>query len=97
MEIPFTLWLVSSAPGMEREAVVVCRCGGLGDVACTLPMCDEVRRCHPGKLLVFITAPVWREVVAMSRCADLVYAQIVDLPVCIPTNVTGLWSGKDSL
>jgi ADP-heptose:LPS heptosyltransferase len=37
-------------------------------------MCNEVRRRHPGKLLVFITAPPWREVVVMSRCADLVYA-----------------------
>jgi ADP-heptose:LPS heptosyltransferase len=37
-------------------------------------MCDEVRRRHPGRLLVFITAPAWREVVVMSRCADLVYA-----------------------
>jgi ADP-heptose:LPS heptosyltransferase len=37
-------------------------------------MCDEVRRRHPDKLLVFITAPAWREVVVMSRCADLAYA-----------------------
>jgi ADP-heptose:LPS heptosyltransferase len=57
-----------------EKAVIVCRCGGLGDVLCTLPMCDEVRRRHPGKLLVFITASAWREVVVMSRCADLVYA-----------------------
>jgi len=53
--------------------VIICRCGGIGDVLCTLPMCEEVRRRHPGTLLVFITAPVWREVVVMSGCADLVY------------------------
>ena len=37
-------------------------------------MCDEVRRRHPGKLVVFITAPIWREVVTLSRSADVVFA-----------------------
>jgi ADP-heptose:LPS heptosyltransferase len=37
-------------------------------------MCDEVRRRHPGKLLVFVTAAVWRDVVMLSRWVDLVYA-----------------------
>ena len=54
--------------------MVICRCGGIGHVLCTLPMCDEVRRRHPKKLLVFITAPIWREVVTLSRAADVVYA-----------------------
>jgi hypothetical protein len=37
-------------------------------------MCDEVRRRHPGKLLVFVTAAAWRDVIILSRSADLVYA-----------------------
>jgi ADP-heptose:LPS heptosyltransferase len=37
-------------------------------------MCDEVRRQHPGKLLVFVTSAVWREVVILSRSAGVVYA-----------------------
>lgn len=37
-------------------------------------MCDEVRRRHPGKLIVFITAPLWQEVVRLSGLVDLVYA-----------------------
>jgi ADP-heptose:LPS heptosyltransferase len=37
-------------------------------------MCDEVRHRHPGKMLVFMTAAIWREVVVISRSADLVYA-----------------------
>jgi ADP-heptose:LPS heptosyltransferase len=37
-------------------------------------MCDEVRRRHPGKLIVFITAPLWQEVVVLSGLVDLVYA-----------------------
>jgi ADP-heptose:LPS heptosyltransferase len=68
--------------------VIVCRCGGIGDVLCTLPICDEVRRRYRGKLLIFITAPVWREVVVMSGSADLVYANKWWIyPFTFPTNV----------
>jgi len=86
--IPFTLWLVLRCARRGKRAVIVCRCGGLGDVLCTLPMCDAVRRTHPGKLLVFITAPVWKEVVVMSRCADLVYSNKWWIyPFTFPTTV----------
>jgi len=37
-------------------------------------MCNEVRRRHPGKLLVFVTSAVLRDVVMLSRSMDLVYA-----------------------
>jgi len=37
-------------------------------------MCDEVRHRHPGKLLVFVTAAIWRQAVILSRSADVVYA-----------------------
>jgi ADP-heptose:LPS heptosyltransferase len=86
--IPFTLWLVFQCAWHGRRAVVICRCGGIGDVLCTLPMCDEVRRRHPGKLLVFITAPIWREVVTLSRTADFVFANKWWIyPFAFPTNV----------
>src|SRR5262245_44792916 len=72
--IPFTLWVVLQFAWHRKRAVLLCRFGGIGDVVCTLPMCDEVRRRHPGKLLVFITSAVWRDIVRLSRSADLVYA-----------------------
>jgi ADP-heptose:LPS heptosyltransferase len=51
-------------------------------------MCDEVRRRHPGKLLVFATAAIWREVVVISRSADLVYANKWWVHPCtLPTGV----------
>jgi ADP-heptose:LPS heptosyltransferase len=51
-------------------------------------MCDEVRRRHPGKLLVFVTAAIWRQVVVMSRSADQVYAnKWWVLPFTLPTKV----------
>jgi ADP-heptose:LPS heptosyltransferase/SAM-dependent methyltransferase len=68
------VWLVAKCARHRKRAIVICRFGGIGDVVCTLPMCDEVRHRHPGKMLVFVTAAIWREVVVMSRSADLVYA-----------------------
>jgi hypothetical protein len=50
-------------------------------------MCDEVRHRHPGKMLVFVTAAIWREVVVMSRAVDLVYANKWWVHPCtLPTN-----------
>jgi ADP-heptose:LPS heptosyltransferase len=66
-------WLVFECARHRKRAVIICRMVGIGDVICTLPMCDEVRRRHPGKLLVFVTAEPWRDIVILSRSADLVY------------------------
>jgi len=89
--IPFVIWvvwLVFQCIRRRKRAVIVCRFGGIGDVLCTLPMCDEVRRRHPGKLLVFVTAAISREVVILSRAADLVYANNTWVhPLTMPTNV----------
>ncbi len=74
--IPFMVWaawLVFQCARRRKRAVIICRMVGIGDVICTLPMCDEVRRRHPGKLLVFVTAEPWRDIVILSRSADLVY------------------------
>src|SRR5204863_184235 len=65
--------LVFQCARHRKRAVIICRMVGIGDVICTLPMCDEVRRRHPGKLLVFMTAAPWRDIVILSRSADLVY------------------------
>jgi Glycosyltransferase family 9 (heptosyltransferase) len=85
---PFMVWLVFQCARHGKRAVIVCRCGGIGDVLCTLPICDEARRRHRDKLVVFITAPIWREVVILSRAADLVYANKWWIyPFTFPTNV----------
>jgi ADP-heptose:LPS heptosyltransferase len=70
----WAVWLLFQCARHRKRAVIICRFAGIGDVVCTLPMCDDVRRRHPGKLLVFITSAVCREVVILSRSADLVYA-----------------------
>ncbi len=89
--IPFIVWstwLVFQCARHRKRAVIICRFGGIGDVVCTLPMCDAVRRRHPDKLLVFVTAAVWREVVRMSRSADLVYANRSWVhPLTMPTSI----------
>ena len=84
----FIVWLVFQCARHRKSAVIICRFGGVGDVLCTLPVCREVRRRHPGKLLIFVTATIWREVVKLSRSADLVYANKWWVhPRTLPTNV----------
>jgi len=86
--IVWSVWLVFQCARHRKRAVVICRFGGVGDVLCTLPMCDEVRRRHPGNLLVFMTAAIWQEVVRMSQSADLVYANKRWVhPLTIPTTI----------
>jgi len=86
--IVWVVWLVFQCVRHRKKAVVICRFGGIGDVLCILPMCDEVRRRHPGKILVFMTAAIWREVVVISRAADLVYANKRWVhPLTLPTNI----------
>jgi ADP-heptose:LPS heptosyltransferase len=86
--IGWVVWLVFQCARHRKRAVIVCRMGGMGDVLCTLPMCGEVRGRHPGKLLVFITSALWREVVILSRSADLVYANRRWIhPLTMPTKV----------
>lgn len=52
---------------------MLCRCGALGDVVCTLPICDELRKRHPDKLIAFVTAASYQNLVCLSRAADIVY------------------------
>jgi ADP-heptose:LPS heptosyltransferase len=89
--IPFIVWgawLVFQCAWHRKRAIIICRFGGIGDVLCTLPICNEARRRHPGKLLVFLTAAIWREVVRMSRSADLVYANRSWIhPLTMPTRI----------
>lgn len=81
-------WLVFQCARHRARAVIICRFGGVGDVICTLPMCDEVRRRHPSKVLVFMTAAIWRELVVMSHSADLVYANRTWVqPFTLPTTI----------
>ena len=86
--IVWMVWLVFQCARRGKRAVIICRFGGIGDVTCTLPICEEARRRHPGKLLVFVTAAIWRDVVRMSRSADLVYANRTWIhPLTMPTRV----------
>jgi ADP-heptose:LPS heptosyltransferase len=86
--IIWSVWLIFQCVRHRKRTIIICRFGGIGDVVCTLPMCDEVRRRHPGKLLVFVTSAVWRDVVRLSRSADLVYANKSWVhPFVMPTKI----------
>ena len=70
--IPFKTWLVFQCARHRKKAVIICRCGALGDVVCTLPICGEIRKRHPQRLMIFVTAAVYRDMVLLSRAAEAV-------------------------
>lgn len=74
--VPYIVWLVWLAFQCARHrkrAVIICRCGALGDVVCTLPMCCEIRKRHPQRLIIFVTGAFYRDMVLLSNAADLVF------------------------
>ena len=71
--IPLFAWLLVHCIRHRKRAVLLCRCGALGDVVCTLPICDELRKRHPDKLIAFVTAASYQSLVCLSRAADVVY------------------------
>jgi len=80
------LWVVFECVRHRQRAVIICRTGALGDLVCTLPLGEEIRRRHSGRLLVFVTAPAYREIVLLSRTADLVYVNAAWVyPFTLPT------------
>jgi ADP-heptose:LPS heptosyltransferase len=77
----------------RKRAVLICRCGAMGDVVCTLPLCHALREKYPDKLIVFITSAVYRNLVLLSGEADVVYgSKIWGWPFVMPSgfNVLGL-------
>ncbi len=71
--IVWHVWLVFQCVRHRKKAVIICRCGALGDVVCTLPMCGEIRKRHPRRLIIFVTAVVYRDLVLLSKAADVAF------------------------
>ena len=69
----FPLWLLWQRLRHGKKLVIVCRCGALGDVVCTLPVCGEIRKRHPECRLVFLTGRDYKKIVLLSRAADEVF------------------------
>lgn len=69
----FPVWLAFQCARHRKKAVIVFRLGALGDVVCTLPLCAEIRKRHPGRLLVYVTLADYAKMVLLSRAADCVY------------------------
>jgi ADP-heptose:LPS heptosyltransferase len=69
----FPVWLVFQCARHRKKAVIVFRLAALGDVVCTLPLCGEIRKRHPGRLLIFVTATDYKKMALLSRAADCVY------------------------
>jgi ADP-heptose:LPS heptosyltransferase len=85
--IVFRLWLVLQRLRHGKKIVIICRPGALGDILCTLPMCGEIRKRHPGTWLVFLTHLDYKNMVRLSRCPDNVFgAKSWTWPFTLPAN-----------
>ena len=71
--VVFPVWLIVQRVRLGKKLVIVCRPGALGDILCTLPLCGEIRKRHPGHPLIFVTHGDYQSVVLLGRIADAVY------------------------
>ncbi len=69
----FPVWLMFQCLRHRQRAVILFRIGALGDVICTLPMCAEIRKRHPGRLLIYAVMNDYRKMVLLSPAVDRVY------------------------
>jgi len=85
--IPFIIWLIFQCARNRKKAIIICRCGALGDVVCTLPLCGEIRKRHSRRLIIFVTAAVYRDLVLLSGAVDFAFgSRSWAWPFSIPDN-----------
>jgi ADP-heptose:LPS heptosyltransferase len=71
----------------RKKAVLLCRFGAMGDVVCSLPLCQAVREKHPDCILIFVTAAGFKKIVEISGVADVVFgSNIWCWPFRFPSN-----------
>ncbi|MCE0498358.1 MAG: glycosyltransferase family 9 protein [Methylacidiphilales bacterium] len=96
----FPAWLAFQCAVHRRKAVVVWRTTALGDIVCTLPLCREIRKRHPGRLLVYITLRKgYDHLVLLSREVDLIYPinHVYGTPSWIFSSSRGLFGPIDQI
>jgi ADP-heptose:LPS heptosyltransferase len=71
--ILFPWWLIVQRLRHGKKIVIICRPGALGDILCTLPVCGEIRKRHPGTRLVFLTHVDYKKMVRLSRDVDDIF------------------------
>jgi ADP-heptose:LPS heptosyltransferase len=71
--VVFPLWLAFERIRHGKKLVIVYRQAALGDILCTLPLCGELRKRHPGMAVIFVTHGDYKKMVTLSRAVDGVY------------------------
>jgi ADP-heptose:LPS heptosyltransferase len=69
----FPLWLAWMCARHRNRAVILSRIAALGDVICTLPMCEVLCKKHPGKVLIFVTSRDYMPMVRLAREPAIFY------------------------
>ena len=92
----FPSWLIFQCLRHRQRAVILFRIGALGDVICTLPMCAEIRKRHPGRLLIYVVMSDYRKMVCLSPAVDQVYGarSWTFIPYAFPGLVEKIYAPK---
>jgi len=69
----FSVLLIWKSGLRRKKVIVVRRMVAIGDIICTLPLCEHLRKENPDKLIVFMTGHSVHRLVKMSTSCDLVY------------------------
>jgi ADP-heptose:LPS heptosyltransferase len=91
--LPLILWLILKCVIHRKRAVIFCRCGAMGDVVCTLPLITALKEKYPDKLIIFVTASIYTNLVRLSKAPDGVYGSKIwnwDFRLSKSFNVMGL-------
>jgi len=69
----FPVWLLFQCLRHGRRAVILHRMVALGDILCTLPMLEEIRKRHPRRLIVFASHADYKPMLRLSQGADCIF------------------------
>lgn len=85
--LPFYAALLCNCAKHRKKAVLLCRFGAMGDVVCSLPLCQAIREKHPNCFLIFVTAAPFKKIVEISGFSDVVFgSKIWCWPFRFPSN-----------
>ena len=88
----FPAWLLWQCALHRQRAVVIWRIAAMGDVVCTLPLCLELRKRHPDRLLIYVTSRGFKDVVVLGQVVDVALGinMAYGAPIWISTGVSSL-------
>jgi len=84
---PFLVFLLWNCAKHRKKAVLLCRFGAMGDIVCSLPLCQAIRKKHAANFLIFVTNQGFVDLVMQATELDEVFgSKIWCWPFGFPSN-----------